>query len=108
MLEMSVTGTASLLASWAIARLWSSRSIAVKRSRGMSGALLMAIRQLVLAGLPTTSTLTSLAATAFSALPCTVKISPLALSSSERSMPLVRGRDPTSSATLVPSNASAG
>ncbi len=34
---MSVTGTSSLLASWAIARLWSRRIIEVKRSRGMSG-----------------------------------------------------------------------
>src|ERR1019366_3774415 len=50
--EMSVTGRSSLLASWAIARLWSRRIIEVKRSRGMSGALFMAIRQLVLAGLP--------------------------------------------------------
>ena len=38
-----------------MARLWSRRVIAVKRSRGMSGALLMAMRALVLAGLPTTS-----------------------------------------------------
>src|ERR1700760_1721716 len=44
-------------ANWAIARLWSRRVIAVNRSAGMSGALLLAIRQLVLAGLPTTSTL---------------------------------------------------
>ena len=66
---MSVTGTASLLASCAIARLWSRRIIEVKRSRGMSGALFIAIRQFVLAGLPTTSTFTSAAATAFSALP---------------------------------------
>ena len=46
--------------------------------------------------------------TPFSALPCTVNISPLALSSSARSMPLVRGREPTSSATLVASKASSG
>jgi len=67
--EMSLTGTASLVASWETARLWSRRIIDVNRSRGMSGALLIAIRQFVLAGLPTTSTLTSAAATAFSALP---------------------------------------
>ena len=59
----SVTGTASLVASWATARLWSRRIIEVKRSRGMSGALFIAIRQFVLAGLPTTSTFTSAAAT---------------------------------------------
>ena len=69
MSEMSATGTASLAASWRSARLWSRRIIAVNRSRGRSGALFMAIRQLVLAGLPTTSTFTSAAATAFSALP---------------------------------------
>ena len=67
----------------------------------MSGALFIAIRQFVLAGLPTTSTFTSAAARAFSALPWTVKILPLALSSSARSMPFVRGREPTSSATLA-------
>ena len=59
---MSLTGTATLSASCAIARLWSRRIIEVNRSRGMSGALFIAIRQLVLAGLPTTSTFTSAAA----------------------------------------------
>ena len=59
MWEMSLTGTASFAASWAIARLWSRRIIDVNRSRGMSGALFIAIRQFVLAGLPTTSTFTS-------------------------------------------------
>src|SRR5437588_10926403 len=44
--ETSLTGTASLAASRAIARLWSRRIIEVKRSRGISGALLIAIRQL--------------------------------------------------------------
>ena len=47
-----------------LARLWSRRIIAVKRSRGTSGACDIAISALVLAGLPTTSTLTSLAACA--------------------------------------------
>ncbi len=74
----------------------------------MSGALFIAIRQFVLAGLPTTSTFTSEAARAFSALPWPVKIFPFSASSSARSMPLVRGREPTSSATLTPSNASSG
>src|SRR3954454_5845147 len=41
-----------LAASWAIARLWSNRVRALNRSRGMSGALLIAIKALVLAGLP--------------------------------------------------------
>ena len=54
-LVISVTGTPSLAASWAMARLWSSRVRAVKRSVGMSGALLMAMSALVLAGLPVTS-----------------------------------------------------
>ena len=55
----------------------------------------MAMYALVLQGLPTTRTLTSRLATASSALPCSVKMAPLAESSSERSMPLVRGRAPT-------------
>ena len=53
-LRISVTLTPVLCASWAIARLWSRRVIAEKRSRGMSGALLIAISALVLAGLPVT------------------------------------------------------
>src|SRR5437763_1651677 len=89
----SVTAAPTWEASWATARLWSRRIIDVKRSRGMSGALRIAIRQLVLAGLPTTSTRTSSAARSLSALPCTVKILPFSESSSARSMPLVRGRD---------------
>ena len=70
----------------------------MKRSRGMSGALFMAISALVLAGFPTTSIFTSSAAPSFSALPCPVKILPLASSRSERSMPFDRGRAPTSRA----------
>ena len=104
----SVTGTSSLLASCAIARLWSRRIIEVKRSRGTSGALFIAIRQFVFAGLPTTSTFRSAAAVAFSALPWAVKILPFSESSSARSMPFVRGREPTSSAMLAPSKPSSG
>src|SRR4051794_9277463 len=48
---MSLTVVPVLSASWAIARLWSSRVMAVKRSFGMLGALFIAMRQLVLAGL---------------------------------------------------------
>ncbi len=44
----------------------------------------------------------------FRALPWTVKILPFSDSSSARSMPLVRGREPTSSAMLTPSKASSG
>src|SRR5512144_1048370 len=40
---MSVTATPAFLASWLIARLWSRRVSAENRSRGMSGALLIAI-----------------------------------------------------------------
>ena len=38
-------------------------------------------------------------------LPCAVKIAPLTSSSSLRSIPFVRGRDPTRSAKFTPSNA---
>ena len=65
-----------------MARLWSSRIIAVKRSRGIAPALFIAIRQFVLAGLPTTRMRTSSAALAASALPCAVKIAPFTSSSS--------------------------
>src|ERR1700748_1144378 len=70
MLVTEVTGLPSLLASWILARLWSRRIIAVKRSFGTSGAFDIAIRQLVLAGLPTTSTLMLSAAPALIASPC--------------------------------------
>ena len=66
---MSVTGAPVLAASCEIARLWSSRVSAEKRYCGMSGALLIAIRALVLAGLPVTPMRTSSAATWLSALP---------------------------------------
>ena len=103
MCVMSVTGAPVFVASCEIARLWSSRVSAENRSRGMSGALDIAIRALVLAGLPVTPMRTSDAATALSALPCAVKIAPLASSRSPRSMPGPRGRAPTSRARLTPS-----
>ena len=102
-LRISVTGTESRAASWPIARLWSSRVSAENRSVGMSGALLIAMRALVLAGLPVTVTLTSSAATALSALPWGAKMPPLASSRSPRSMPGPRGRAPTRRARLTPS-----
>ena len=108
MLVTSETGAPSLLASWATARLWSRRIIAVNRSRGTSGALAAAISALVFAGLPTTSTLTSSAAPALIASPWGLKMPPLASSRSARSIPLVRGRAPTRRPTLQPSNASFG
>src|ERR1700753_3927553 len=103
MWSIAVTGTDSLVASWVRARLWSSRVIAVNRLAGTSGAWLWAISALVVAGVPTTSTLMSLAGGAVMALPCGPKIPPLASSRSPRSMPAVRGRAPTSRATVVPS-----
>src|ERR1700675_4133441 len=65
--------------------------------------VLMAISALVLAGLPVTPMRTSSAATELRALPWAVKIAPLAESRSPRSMPLVRGRAPTSRARFTPS-----
>ena len=53
------TGTPALRASWPLARFSSRRVMANQRSPGTSGALERAIRQLVLQGLPTTSTRTS-------------------------------------------------
>ena len=105
MLVTSLIADPVFWATWAMARLWSRRIIAVNRSLGTSGALLCAMRQLVLAGLPTTRTFRSEAAWALSACPCGLKIPPLASSRSPRSIPLVRGRAPTSMAMFTPSNA---
>ena len=91
-----------------MARLWSRRVSAEKRSCGMSGALVIAMRALVLAGLPVTPMRTSSAATALRALPWAVKIAPLASSRSPRSMPGPRGRAPTSRARLTPSKIFSG
>ena len=90
-LVISVIGTPAFFASWVRARLWSRRVIAVNRSAGTSGACEEAISALVLAGLPTTSTRTSAAAPALIASPCGLKMPPLALSRSPRSIPPVRG-----------------
>src|SRR6478735_11674686 len=94
----SVTGTPSFWASWLTARLWSSRVIAVNCPGSRSGALRWAISALVLAGLPTTRTLTSRLALELRALPCGRKMPPLADSRSLRSMPALRGMAPTRSA----------
>ncbi len=102
---MSETSTPSFWASCATARFSSRRVMAVKRSAGMSGACVRAMREFVLAGLPTTSTLMSSAAPLLSASPCGLKIAPLASRRSARSMPFERGRAPISSATLQPSKA---
>jgi hypothetical protein len=63
---------------------------------------------LVLAGLPTTSTLTSRLATAFSAAPWAVKIFAFSSSRSLRSMPGPRGLAPTSIAMSASLNATCG
>jgi len=105
---ISDTGTPSLIDSWPSARFWSRRVIAVNRSAGTSGAWVCAMRALVLAGLPTTRTRTSAAATALMASPWGLKMPPLADSRSPRSMPLVLGRAPTSRMMLAPSKATRG
>ena len=79
--------------------------MANQRSAGTSGAFDRAIRQLVLHGLPTTSTRTSLAAWSLIAWPCGLKIPPFTERRSPRSMPALRGIEPTSSAHDAPSNA---
>ncbi len=79
--------------------------MANQRSLGTSGAFDRAIRQLVLHGLPTTSTRTSEAALAAMARPWGPKIPPLTVSRSPRSIPAFRGIDPTNRAQDVPSNA---
>ena len=96
---MDETGAPTLAASWLMARLWSRRVIAVKRPGSMPLALRIAMSALVLAGLPTTSTLQSALALAAMALPCTVKMAPLAESRSARSMPALRGMAPMRRAT---------
>src|SRR3546814_2107155 len=68
-LLMSVVLLPVLAASWLSARLWSRRTIAVNCFGSSFLALLCAISALVLAGLPTTSTLTSRLAFSDSALP---------------------------------------
>ena len=102
---MSFTDTSSRVASWLIARLWSRRVIAVNLPGSRSGALFIAITALVLAGLPTTSTFTSLLAERLNASPCGLKMPPFAESRSARSMPALRGIEPTRIATSASPNA---
>ncbi len=105
---MSLTLTPALRASCVLARLWSSRVMAVKRSRGTSGAFDIAISAFVLAGLPTTRIFTESSAWSLIAWPCGLKMPPLASSRSARSMPFVRGRAPTSRPISAPSKAWSG
>ncbi len=81
-----------------MARLWSRRTMAWNWLGLSLGALERAIRAFVLAGLPTTSTLTLRLATSLRAWPWGLKMPPLAESRSLRSMPALRGRAPTSRA----------
>ena len=80
---------------WKRARLWSRRVRAEKFSLGRSGAQLCAMRQLVLAGLPTTKTLTLREAHWLRAAPCSRKIEAFFSRRSLRSMPGRRGKAPT-------------
>src|SRR3954452_3231599 len=70
---MSETVVPVFAASWATARLWSRRVIAVNRPGSRSGALFMAMSELVFAGLPTTRIFTSFFAEADSAWPWGLK-----------------------------------
>ena len=104
--ETAVVSLPDFWASWATARFWSSIVIANQRSFGTEGALFIAIRQLVLQGLPTTRTRTPGAAFFAMAWPWPVKIFPLIPSRSLRSMPALRGTEPTRSAQSTPLNPS--
>ena len=106
MLVTRVISTPALCASCARARFSSSRIMANQRSRGISSALLIAIRQLVLQGFPITRTRTSAPAFLSMACPWPMKILPLIPSKSFRSMPALRGMLPTSSAQLISRNPS--
>jgi hypothetical protein len=76
----------------------------VKFSLGIELAVYARIRQLVFAGLATTSDLQFLLATSLSASPYTLKISPLVLSKSLRSMPGLRGNPPMKTQTSTSLN----
>ena len=101
----SATGAPALAASCALARFSSRRVMANQRSAGTSGALERAMRQFVLHGFPTTRMRTSVAAFSAMARPWGLKIPPFTLSRSPRSMPALRGMEPTRRAHDVPSNA---
>ena len=101
---MSVTGGAGLRRRAARSRGCGRAGSAPRTApAGCRARCVIAIRALVLAGLPVTPMRTSSAATSLRALPWAVKIAPLAASRSPRSMPGPRGRAPTSRARLTPS-----
>ncbi len=108
MSSTALTSTPAFWASWVCARFWSSRVIAVKRSGPRRVAWEAAIMQLVLHGLPTTTTRAASEATSSMALPCSTKILPLSLSRSARSMPGPRGLLPTRIAQSASAKASRG
>ena len=93
-----ISGTAAPVfsATWPTARLWSRRVIALNCAGARSGALRIAMRAFVLAGLPITSTFTPRLACSPRARPWGPKILPFSASRSPRSMPLPRGFEPTS------------
>mmetsp|Transcript_17833 Transcript_17833/g.36562 ORF Transcript_17833/g.36562 Transcript_17833/m.36562 type:complete len:245 (+) Transcript_17833:69-803(+) len=95
----------ALIASCPSARLWSRRVSAEKFSFGMLGAHSEAIRQLVLAGLPTTRTLTDLEATVLRSSPCSLKMPQFLVRRSLRSMPSLRGKAPSMITKSAPVNA---
>lgn len=105
MLERLLTSVFNFSFSCDSALLWSSLLMAVIALLGNLLNLLAAMRQFVLQGLPTTTALRPGSATESSACPTSTNILPLSLIKSARSMPLVRGLDPISSAYLAPSNA---
>merc|ERR1719461_2446816 len=90
---MSLTEQPAFLASCPRPRSWSSLVIAEKFSGGMLGAFAAAMRQLVLQGFPTTTTLAHCRACWLRAFPVFAKISPFAFIKSARSMPGPRGLD---------------
>mmetsp|Transcript_24977 Transcript_24977/g.59605 ORF Transcript_24977/g.59605 Transcript_24977/m.59605 type:complete len:220 (+) Transcript_24977:367-1026(+) len=104
--DTSSRGTDALIASCAKARLWSRRVSAEKFSLGMLVAQVMAVRQLVLAGLPTTSTFTVFDATVLRYSPCSLKMPQFLARRSLRSMPSLRGNAPSMITASAPVNAS--
>mmetsp|Transcript_4634 Transcript_4634/g.9597 ORF Transcript_4634/g.9597 Transcript_4634/m.9597 type:complete len:223 (+) Transcript_4634:237-905(+) len=102
-LRMVSISLPDLSESWARARLWSRRVMAVKFSTGMLGAWWARMRALVLAGLPTTTVLQVFLAVLSMAAPVLLKMAPLSLRRSARSIPGPRGLAPTRMAASTPS-----
>mmetsp|Transcript_14222 Transcript_14222/g.20675 ORF Transcript_14222/g.20675 Transcript_14222/m.20675 type:complete len:227 (-) Transcript_14222:61-741(-) len=90
------------------ARLQSSRVSAVKLFLGMLGAVCCRTHAFVLAGLPTTTTLTFFDATSFNKRPCALKIFTFLASRSFRSIPGPRGKAPRPMTTSTLAKATDG